>query len=202
MIDLYYFPTGNGFRAAIALEECGLAYRRHKVNILKGEENNPEFAALNPMREIPVLVDGDGPGGRPITLSQSGAIMLYAAEKSGRHLPTDPEPRLQVIRWLFAAASDAAPICRALFYMALAPDHSDANRDFLERRLITVLQGFQMQLGNKDYLIGELSIADLALYPDVAMRRKLVEQSGQLGALMAWMDRLAMRHGIARAMSF
>jgi GST-like protein len=83
MIDLYLAPTANGLRAAVALEEAGLSYRAHMVDLGKGEQRSPEFLKLNPAGLIPVIVDDDGPGGNPLTLSQSGAIVLYSAEKSG-----------------------------------------------------------------------------------------------------------------------
>src|SRR5438046_6850989 len=87
MIDLYAAGTSNGMRARIAVEECGLAYRFHPIDIQKGEQKLPGFLAMNPMGQIPVLVDNEGPGGKPLTLSQSTAILVYCAEKSGRFLP-------------------------------------------------------------------------------------------------------------------
>lgn len=86
MIELYLAGTANGLRAAVALEECGLQYRPHAVDLAKNEQRNPEFLKINPAGLIPALVDPEGPGGKPLTLSQSGAIVLYAAEKSGRFL--------------------------------------------------------------------------------------------------------------------
>ena len=93
MIDLYAAGTSNGMRARIAVEECGLAYSFHPNDIQKGEQKAPGFLAMNPMGQIPVLVDSEGPGGKPLTLSQSTAILVYCAEKSGRFLPRDPAAR-------------------------------------------------------------------------------------------------------------
>ncbi|MEO8038774.1 MAG: glutathione S-transferase N-terminal domain-containing protein, partial [Betaproteobacteria bacterium] len=87
MIDLYFAPTANGYRATVALEECGLSYRLHSLDIAKGEARTPEFLKINPAGLIPVIVDHEGPGGTPMTLSQSAAIIMYAAEKSSRFLP-------------------------------------------------------------------------------------------------------------------
>ena len=89
MIDLYAAGTSNGMRARMALEECGLPYTFHRIDLTKGEHKTPQFLAMNPFGQIPVLVDSDGPGGKPVTLHQSTAILLYAAEKSGKHLPKD-----------------------------------------------------------------------------------------------------------------
>jgi GST-like protein len=106
MIELYLAGTANGLRAAVALEECGLQYRPHAVDLAKNEQRNPEFLKINPAGLIPALVDPEGPGGKPLTLSQSGAIVLYAAEKSGRFLPRDAAQRAIALQWFMQAASD------------------------------------------------------------------------------------------------
>src|SRR5689334_16029908 len=105
MIELYLAATANGLRAAVALEECGLPYRAHPVDLAKGEQRSPGFLKLNPAGMIPVIVDPQGPGGKPLTLSQSGAIVLYAAEKAGRFLPADPVQRLMVMECFMQTAS-------------------------------------------------------------------------------------------------
>src|SRR5205809_8000992 len=93
MIDLYAAGTSNGMRARIGLEECGLAYNFHPLDLGKGEQKSPSFLAMNPNGQIPVIVDSDGPGGKPVTVSQSVAVLLYCAEKSGKFLPKDPAAR-------------------------------------------------------------------------------------------------------------
>ena len=92
MIDLYAAGTSNGMRARIALEECGLPYNFHPINLDKGENKTPQFLAMNPVGQIPVIVDSEGPGGKPVTISQSSAILLYCAEKAGKHLPKARRP--------------------------------------------------------------------------------------------------------------
>src|SRR5258706_15821646 len=93
MIDLHAGGTSNGVRAGIGLEECGLAYTFHPIDLAKGEQKSPSFLAMNPNGQIPVIVDRDGPGGKPVTLSQSVAVLMYCAEKSGKFLPKDPAAR-------------------------------------------------------------------------------------------------------------
>src|SRR5512132_1514289 len=115
MIDLYAAATSNGTRARIALEECGLAYKLHPVDLAKGEQKSAAFLAMNPNGQIPVIVDHDGPGGKPVTLSQSTAILLYCAEKSGKFLPQDPAARPAVLQALMNASTDVTPIFGALF---------------------------------------------------------------------------------------
>src|SRR5882672_9145220 len=115
MIDLYAAATSNGIRARMALEECGLPYTLHPIALEKGEHKTPQFLALNPMGQIPVLVDSEGPGGKPLTLSQSTAILLYAAEKSGRHLPKDPAARPAMLQALMSASTDVTPMIGTVF---------------------------------------------------------------------------------------
>ena len=109
MIDLYAAGTSNGMRARIALEECGLAYQLHPVALEKGENKTPQFTALNPNAQIPVIVDRDGPGGKELTLSQSSAILIYAGEKSGKFMPKDPAARAAFWQALMSASTDMTP---------------------------------------------------------------------------------------------
>jgi len=133
MIELYTAQSSNGQRAAIALEECGLPYRVHKLELMQGEQRTPEFLALNPAGAIPVIVDPDGPGGAPLTLSQSGAIALYAAEKTGKFLPRDPARRAQALQWLMYGVSDVASASMMVFFESvLLPEKLPANLAFCE----------------------------------------------------------------------
>lgn len=190
-IDLYFAPTGNGYRAAIALEACQIPHRRVVVDIESGQHKTPEFLILNPLGAIPVIVDHNGPGGRPLVLSQSAAILLHAAERSGRFIPADPRNRLSVLQWFMAAISDAAVGNTLSRYMQhYAPDKSRANDLYLVGRLRTLFEAFDRQIGRNEFIAGELSIADLALYPVINMRLDLVE-SANLNSLRAWFDRLS-----------
>jgi len=201
MIDLYTWPTSNGQRAAIALEECGLAYRVHRVDLSKGEQRAPAFLAINPAGAIPAIVDPDGPGGAPISLAQSGAIALYAAAKSGRFLPADAARRATALQWLFFACADAASASGALFYLGvLAPEKSEPNMKFLSDRLLGILRVADRHLAQHEWLADELSIADFALHPVVAVRRALVDGAADLPHLVRWADALAARPGVARGM--
>jgi GST-like protein len=115
MIDLYTSSTGNGRRATLALEECGLPYRVHKLDLAKGDTKNADFLKINPAGAIPAIVDPQGPGGKPLTLAQSGAIVLYAAEKSGKLLPKDPAKRAEAFYWFMQATTDVAPTSSTIF---------------------------------------------------------------------------------------
>src|SRR5689334_9967044 len=115
MIDLYAAGTTNGIRARIALEECGLAYNLHPIALEKGEHKTPQFLAMNPMGQIPVMVDPQGAGGKPLTLSQSTAILMYAAEKSGKFMPKDPAKRPDMLQALMSASTDVTPTIGTVF---------------------------------------------------------------------------------------
>ncbi|TMH62728.1 MAG: glutathione S-transferase family protein, partial [Betaproteobacteria bacterium] len=156
MIDLYTFNTSNGHRASIILEECGLPYRVHKVDLAKGEQRAPEFLNINPAGAIPAIVDHDVPGG-PLKLSQSGAIMLYAAEKTGRFLPTDPARRAQALQWLMLAVTDVARASTSIFLSsAVLPDKSPANVAYFEEQTLRYLRVAEARLAGRDFLADEL----------------------------------------------
>src|SRR5438067_13336755 len=108
MIDLFTSATGNGRRAAVMLEECGLPYKAHKIDLTKGDNKQPQFLKMNPAGAIPVIVDHEGPGGKSIIVSQSGAILLYLAEKTGKFMPKDPAKRAHAYQWFMQAATDVA----------------------------------------------------------------------------------------------
>jgi len=202
MIDLYTFDTSNGQRAAVVLDECGLAYRTHRVDLLKGEQRAPAFLAVNPAGAIPVIVDPDGPGGTPLTLSQSGAIAIYAAEKTGRFLPRDPARRALAMQWLMFAVSDCAAASGMIFFESvLLPDKSPANLAFCEQRMLRYFRVAEARLADREWLADELTIADFALYPVCAVRRKLIDGAGDLPQLARWMAALADRPGVAKGMS-
>jgi GST-like protein len=201
MIDLYTAGTANGHRAAVALEESGLAYRVHKLNLQAGDQRKPEYLKVNPAGIIPAIVDDDGPGGKPLALSQSGAIVLYVAEKSGRFLPKDPARRLAAMQWLMQACSDVACASGTIFQLSMAaPEKSAPNVEFFEKRLYNALRVADAQLASREYLADELSVADLALYPVVATRKPVIEKHGGLPNLARWVERMAARPGVAKGM--
>jgi GST-like protein len=204
MIDLYAAGTSNGMRARIALEECGLPYELHRVDISKGEQKTPQFLAMNPNGQIPVIVDREGPGGKPLTLSQSTAILLYCAEKSGKFLPKDGAARAAVYQALMSASTDVTPVFGALTAMATAKEpHAPSVQAFKDR-----LQGFfkvwDGLLAKRRYAAGdEISVADLSLYAGYARTKgaqpALLEGLPNLGR---WADEMAARPAIQRAVKF
>jgi GST-like protein len=202
MIDFYTAGTGNGHRAAIALEESGLAYRAHKLNLATGDARKPEYLAINPAAMIPAIVDQDGPGGKPLTIAQSGAIALYLAEKSGKLLPKDPARKAAALHWLMFACTDTAVTSGAIFQLANnAPEKSPANVAFLEQRLLGFFGVFDGRLAGREYLADEFSIADIALFPIVNQRKAAVEKAGNMPNLLAWLARVGARPAVAKGLT-
>lgn len=200
MIDLYTFNTSNGHRAAIILEECGLPYRVHKVDLAKGEHKTSAFLNINPAGAIPAIVDHDVPGG-PLKLSQSGAIVLYAAEKTGRFLPADPARRALALQWLMLAVTDVARASTSIFLSStVLPDKSPANVAYFEEQTLRYLRVAEARLAGRDFLVDELSVADFALYPVYAVRKALVDKAGDLPELTRWGATLATRPGVDKGM--
>ncbi len=201
MIDLYLAATPNGLRASVALEEAGLPYHAHKVDLAKGEQRSPEFLKLNPAGLIPVILDHDGPGGKPLTLSQSGAILLYAAEKSGKLLPRDAARRAAALQWLMQAATDVAGASNAVFHVdTRVPEKNAANVDYFKHRLVDFFAACDRRLEGREFLADELSVADLMLYPNFASRKALLDEAGGLPNLQRWGAVMAARPGVARGM--
>ena len=201
MIDLYLAGTANGFRASVALEEAGLSYRIHKVDLAKGESHTPAFLKLNPAGLIPVIVDQDGPGGKPLTLAQSGAIILYVAEKSGRFLPKDAVRRAMALQWFTQGLSDVAATSGAMFRMENSvPEKKAANTEYFKKRLLGFFSVCDAHLAGHEYLAGEFSVAEMMLYPNFALRKPMLDQAGGLANLQRWGAAVGARPGIQKGM--
>lgn len=167
VVQLYSFPTPNGVKVSIALEEMGIPYEAHKVSIY-GDVNTPEFLSLNPNNKIPAIIDPNGPDGIPVALFESGAILIYLAEKSGKLLPKDAKGRYETIQWLMFQMGGVGPLFGQLGYFhkfagAEIEDKRPVERYIAEaKRLLNVIEH---QLEGKDWLTGSYSIADIALAP-------------------------------------
>lgn len=202
MIDVYAYGTGNGLRACVAMAECDVEHTVHKVDLANGEHMTPEFLKMNPIGAIPVMVDDDGPGGKPLTISQSAAIVLYAAEKSGKFLPSDGASRALAMQWLMYASSDIAGTNNAIFMSTMrVPDKVPTVIEAFEDRLYTLFSHANDRLGEVDYLAGDISVADLSFYPYVALRKPLLEARAPLPNLERWAALMAARPGVAKGMA-
>ncbi len=201
MIDLYMAGTANGLRASVALEEAGLPYRVHAVDLAKGEHRGAAFLKLNPAGLIPVIVDPDGPGGKPITLSQSGAIILYIAEKTGRFLPKDAARRAVTMQWFMQGATDVVATSGAIFRLENSvQEKSPSSIDYFRQRLLGFFSVCDAHLAGREYLADELSVADLMLYPNFALRKPLIDQAGGFANLQRWGATMASRPAVGKGM--
>ena len=200
MIDLYYWPTPNGFKIAIMLEECGLPYNIKPVNIGAGDQFKPEFLALNPNHRMPVIVDNDAPGG-PLSVFESGAILVYLAEKTGRFMPTDTHQRFDVMQWLFWQMAGLGPMAGQAGHFLI---YQEGKHEYATERYTTeygrLLAVMERRLGDRDYLAGEYSIADMACYPWAAPHDKLGQGVDELPRVAAWIERLRAREAVQRGM--
>ena len=165
-IELHAWPTPNGYKISIALEELGMPYTVVPVDIGRGDQFKPEFLKLSPNNRMPAIVDPDGPGGKPISLFESGAILIYLADKAGRLLPEDPHGRYTAIQWLMWQMGGFGPMLgQAHHFRLYAPEKIPYAIDRYTneaRRLYGVLD---RRLGEAEYLAGEYSIADIAAFP-------------------------------------
>lgn len=206
-LQLYTLGTPNGQKISVALEELGLPYEAHRVDFGARDQFTPEFLALNPNNKIPAILDPDGPGGAPLALFESGAILLYLAEKTGALLPADPGARWQAVQWLMFQMGGVGPMFGQLGWFHKFDGRLIADKRGHERyraeavRLLAVLEG---QLTGRDWIAGEFSVADIALAPWV----KGLEFYGvldivgwdRLAAVPAWLARFLDRPGVARGM--
>ena len=202
MIDLYTWSTPNGRKVSIMLEECALPYRVHPVNIGKGEQFTPEFLALNPNNRIPAIVDSEGPDGKPLPLFESGAILIYLAEKSGKLMPKAPRGRLVCLQWLMFQMGGVGPMFgQAHHFIRNAGEQVPyAIKRYSEetRRLYGVLQ---KRLSEAEYLAGEYSIADIATFPWVARFEWHKVDLSDFPAVKRWFDTIAARPAVAKGMA-
>jgi len=201
MIELHAGKSSNSQRVSIVLEECGLPYRVHRYSLMEGEHRTPAFAALNPAGMVPVIVDNDGPGGVPLTLTQSGAIVVYLAEKTRRYVPRDELMRARVLEWMAFTTTDIVGASTGIFVnTAILPEKSPANVAFYEERLMRYLRVADARLAGREWLADELSIADFSLYPVVVVRASMIEHTDGMTHLKRWRDRLAARPAVDRGM--
>ena len=200
MIEVYSWPTPNGHKIHIMLEECGLAYRAHPVNIGTGDQFKPEFLAISPNNKIPAIVDSDGPEGKPISLFESGAILLYLASKTGKLLPESITARYEVLEWLMFQMGGVGPMLgQAHHFRIYAPEKIEyaVNRYTNEaKRLYGVMD---KRLAKSKYIAGpEYSIADIAIFPWLRSWKNQGIDWNDHPHLKGWFDEIAARPAVQR----
>jgi GST-like protein len=201
MIDLYFSPTPNGLKVRLYLEEAGLPYRVIPVQLSAGQQFAPEFQAISPNSKIPAIVDhAPADGGAPLPVFESGAILLYLAEKSGRMLPRDPRERLQVLQWLVWQVAGLGPMAgQAGYFHVYAPEPVPFAIERYTRELRRLYGVLDRQLEGRDHIAGgDYSIADIATYPWIVPHAGHGQNLADFPNLSRWFQALGERPALRR----
>ena len=200
MIQLYTWGTPNGKKVSIMLEEVGLPYEVHPINLQKGEQSTPEYLAINPNNKIPSIIDTDGPGGQSLKLIESGAILMYLAEKTGKLWPQDMRKRYVVIQWLMFQMGGVGPMFgQANFFFRLNEKVPYAI-DRYHKEALRLYRVLDKELGQREYLAGEYSIADVATYPWVGRHEMHQVKLEEFANVKRWFDAISARPAVQRGM--
>lgn len=198
MIDLYTFTTPNGRKASIMLEEVGLPYNVHKIDITKNDQFTPEYIAINPNSKIPAMIDQD----TGITVFESGAILIYLAEKAGKLLPADQKSRFLVLEWLMLQMGSVGPMFGQLnHFKRFAPEKIPYAIARYEKETLRLYGVLDKQLANHEFLCGDYSIADIATYPWVATYEFQGLTLDEHPNLKRWVEALQQRPAVQRGMA-
>lgn len=202
MIDLYYWPTPNGQKASIMLEECGLEYATKPINILNGQQFDPSFLAINANNKIPAIVDHDGPGGKPYTVFESGAMLLYLAEKASKFLPSDKRKKYGVIQWLMFQMGSVGPMFgQCGHFMGYAPEPIPYAIERYQNETLRLYGVMDKRLADRAYLADEYSIADIAVYPWIDVRWLHEIDIEKFPNVKRWYEEIKARPGVERGMA-
>jgi GST-like protein len=199
MIDFYFAPTPNGWKVGIMLEECGLAYRTHLLRLSKGDQLQPAFRAISPNAKMPAIVDHDVEG-EPVSVFESGAILIYLAEKTGRFLPKDPLGRKEAMEWLFWQVGNQGPMAGQLSHFRnYAPKGEDYGLKRYSGEYERNLAVLDQRLEGRDYILGDYSIADMIAFPWAFIAKPLGASLEDFPNLAAWRGRIKERPAVRRA---
>ncbi len=203
MIDLHYFPTPNGWKVSIALEELALPYSIVSCNIARGEQFAPEFLALSPNNRMPAIVDHDPVGGgAPLSVFESGAILHYLAEKTGRLLPCDPRRRLQALEWMYWQMANQGPMCgQAGHFRNYAPEPLPYAIDRYTREARRLYEVLDRRLAGRAFIADEFSMADILCWPWIHMRDHHGQTLDDLPDLRRWYDTMSARPAFDRGLA-
>tara|TARA_E500000305_G_scaffold60248_1_gene48061 strand:+ start:515 stop:1180 length:666 start_codon:yes stop_codon:yes gene_type:complete len=206
LIDFYTWTTPNGRKISVMLEECGLEYTTHAVNLQKEEQFKPEFLAIAPNNKIPAIVDHDAPGG-PVSIFESGAILLHLAEKSGKFLPASGPERAKVLEWLFWQMGGIGPIMgQAGHFTTQAPEQVPYAIDRFISESARLIKVLDTQLSKTEFMAGEYSIADMATYPWVILGFDLIKSAkpdviGEGENVARWIRMIGERPAVIKGMA-
>lgn len=201
MIDFYYWPTPNGWKVSIMLEECGLNYKLIPVNIFAGEQFAPDFLTLTPNHRIPVIVDHDVKG-EPTVVFESGAILFYLAEKTKKLLPDDTRKKNEVLQWLFWQTGNQSPASGQLSHFTnfAEVEHTYSKQRFDKeyKRCLSVLE---RQLNDRAFIVGDYSIADIICFPWILFGKNLGQHLENFPRVAQWREQIKQRPGVQRGVN-
>jgi len=198
MIDFYYAPTPNGWKVGIMLEECGLDYETHLMRLHEGDQFTPEFLAISPNAKMPAIVDRDADP--PVSVFESGAILVYLAEKTGRFMATDPLGRKETLEWLFWQVGNLGPMAGQLAHFRFyAPEGQDYALKRYAGEYERMLAVMERRLDGRAYLVGDYSIADMIAFPWAFIARSLGADLDAFPNVAAWRGRIKTRPAVRRA---
>ena len=201
MIQLYTWATPNGKKVSVMLEEVELPYEVHSINIAKGDQLKPEYLAINPNNKIPAIVDIDGPGGKPLKLFESGAILMYLAEKTGKFLPQEMAKRYEVIQWLMFQMGGVGPMFGQANYFYRLEEKVPFAIERYYKEAIRLYKVLEQTLGQRDYLAGDYSIADIATYPWVGRHDGHNVKLEEFPNVKRWFETISQRPAVKRGMA-
>ena len=202
MIDLYTSATPNGQKIHIMLEECGLDYSTNFIDLDAGGQFDPEFLKISPNNKIPVILDRDGPGGAPLAIFESGAILFYLAEKTGRFLPTEPRARADAMQWLFWQVGGFGPMLgQAHHFRAYARVQIDYAIERYTNESHRLYQVLDRQLDGRDFVAGEYSIADMSIFPWCRLHDRQGQKLEDFPNVKRWYGQVAQRPAVAKDMA-
>ena len=197
MIDLYTFTTPNGRKASVMLEEVGLPYNVHKIDITKNEQFTPEYIAINPNSKIPAIIDQD----TDMKVFESGAILIYLAEKTGKFLPIDQKGRFQVLEWLMWQMGGVGPMSGQLnHFKRFAPEKISYAITRYEKETLRLYSVLDKQLADKEFICGDYSIADIATYPWISIYESQGLTLDNHLNLKRWVETVQQRPAVERGM--
>jgi GST-like protein len=201
-IDLYFWPTPNGWKITIMLEECALPYRIIPVDISKGDQFKPEFLAISPNNRMPAVVDHDGPGGKSISIFESGAILQYLGRKTGRFYPSDERSRVEVDQWLFWQMANLGPKAgEANHFRSYAPERLPYAIDRFANEMNRIYGVMNSRLDDRDFLAGKYSIADMACIGWVSRAERFGHDLNAFSNVMRWRAALLARPAVKRGLA-
>ncbi len=201
-IDLYYWPTPNGWKISIMLEECRLPYTVHPVNISQGEQFEPRFLAISPNNRIPAIVDPQGPGRRPISVFESGAILQYLGRKTGKFYPADERSRVEVDQWLMWQMGGLGPMAgQAHHFRQYAPEKIQYAIDRYTNECNRLYGVMNKRLADREFLAGKYSIADIACVGWASRHERQGQDFAEFPHLKRWLDTVLARPAVKKAVA-